>query len=168
MILIFICSIVTLLNKNILSAILDFPVINDGRFLSTPLSRVGCVGVNVLATGPKGYGFKPGRGHEFLRAIQIRSTTSFGWEVKPEAHVVRFYGMLKNLASYDRDATSAKFKDISHQLPASLLDVLGATRERWWMNRVLELRWERTVDQKWPQCLGRFVRYRPVRVTTNQ
>jgi hypothetical protein len=29
---------------------------------------------------------------------------------------------------------AAKFNDISCQLPASLLDVSGATREHWWMN----------------------------------
>jgi hypothetical protein len=40
--------------------------------------------VNVIATGPKGGGFKPGRGDGFLMAIKIRSTPSFGWEVKPE------------------------------------------------------------------------------------
>jgi hypothetical protein len=40
--------------------------------------------VSVLATGPKGRGFKPGRSDGFLRVIKIRSTPSFGWEVKPE------------------------------------------------------------------------------------
>jgi len=40
--------------------------------------------VSVLATGPKGHGFKPGQGDRFLRAIKIRNTPSFGWEVKPE------------------------------------------------------------------------------------
>jgi hypothetical protein len=40
--------------------------------------------VSVLASGPKVRGFKPGRGNEFLRAIKIRSTPFFGWEVKPE------------------------------------------------------------------------------------
>jgi hypothetical protein len=48
------------------------------------LSRLGGVKVNVTATGPKGRGFKPGRGDEYLRAIKFRSTPSFGWEVKPE------------------------------------------------------------------------------------
>jgi hypothetical protein len=32
--------------------------------------------VSVLATGPKGRGFKPGRGHEFLSAIKVRSLGS--------------------------------------------------------------------------------------------
>jgi hypothetical protein len=40
--------------------------------------------VSVLATGPKLRGFKPGRGDEFLRAIKISSTPSFGVEVKPK------------------------------------------------------------------------------------
>jgi hypothetical protein len=47
-------------------------------------SHLGGVVVSVLATGPKGRRFKPGRGDGFLRAIKIRSTPSFGWEVKPE------------------------------------------------------------------------------------
>jgi hypothetical protein len=36
---------------------------------------------------------------------------------------VRFYGILKIPAQYDRDTTSAKFKDMSRHLPASLLGV---------------------------------------------
>jgi hypothetical protein len=54
--------------------------------------------VSVLPTVPKGRGFKPGRGDGFLGAIKIIGTLSFGWEVKLEAHVLRFYSMLKNLA----------------------------------------------------------------------
>jgi hypothetical protein len=49
-----------------------------------PHSRLGGVEVSMLATRPKGRGFKPGRCDGFLRAIKIRSTPSFGWEVKPE------------------------------------------------------------------------------------
>jgi hypothetical protein len=47
-------------------------------------SRLGGVVVSVLATGPKGCLFKPGRGDGFLRAIKIRSTPSFRWRIKPE------------------------------------------------------------------------------------
>jgi hypothetical protein len=47
-------------------------------------SRLCDVVVSMLATGPKGHGFKPGWGDGFLRAIKIRSTPSFRWEVKPE------------------------------------------------------------------------------------
>jgi hypothetical protein len=41
--------------------------------------------VSVFATGPKYRGFKPGAGDGFLSATKIRSTPSFGGEVKPEA-----------------------------------------------------------------------------------
>jgi hypothetical protein len=44
---------------------------------TTP-SRLGGVVVSVLA------GFVPGQGDGFLRAIKIRSTPSFGWEIKRE------------------------------------------------------------------------------------
>jgi hypothetical protein len=54
----------------------------------------------------------------FLKTIEIHSTTALGGGVKPSAHVVKFYGMLKIPAEYDRDTSSAKFKGISHQLPA--------------------------------------------------
>jgi hypothetical protein len=40
--------------------------------------------VSVLATRPKGRGFKPGQGDGFSRAIKIHRTPSFGREVKPE------------------------------------------------------------------------------------
>jgi hypothetical protein len=48
------------------------------------VSRLGDVVLSVLATGPKSRGFKPGQGDGFLRAAKMYSTTSFGWEVKPE------------------------------------------------------------------------------------
>jgi hypothetical protein len=50
----------------------------------------------VFATGLKVCGFEPGQGDGFLRAVKIRSTLSFGWEVGYTwtSHVVRFYGML--------------------------------------------------------------------------
>jgi hypothetical protein len=39
-------------------------------------------------------------------------------------HVVRFYGMLKSHAEYERDISSAKFTSISRQVsPDSLLNV---------------------------------------------
>jgi hypothetical protein len=41
-------------------------------------SHLGGVVINVPARGPKGRGFEPGQGDEFLRMIKIRSTHSFG------------------------------------------------------------------------------------------
>jgi hypothetical protein len=43
------------------------------------LIRLDGVLVNVLATGPKGLGFKPGQGNGLLRAIKVHSTLSFEW-----------------------------------------------------------------------------------------
>jgi hypothetical protein len=40
--------------------------------------------VSVFAIASKVHGFKPGQGDGFLRAIKIRSTPSFGREVKPK------------------------------------------------------------------------------------
>jgi hypothetical protein len=58
--------------------------------------------VNVLATGPKGRGFKPGRGDGFLRVIKIHSTLSFRWQVKPEAPCCKTLRHVKNLLTYQR------------------------------------------------------------------
>jgi hypothetical protein len=59
-----------------------------GRFIASAeyvlLESHGGVVVSVLATRSNGRRFKPSRGNGFLRAIKIRSTPSFGWEVKPE------------------------------------------------------------------------------------
>jgi hypothetical protein len=52
--------------------------------VSKTCSFLDGVVVSVLATGPKGRGFKPGRGDGFLRVIKIHSTPSFRWEVEPE------------------------------------------------------------------------------------
>jgi hypothetical protein len=51
--------------------------------------------VSVLAIGRKVRWFKPSRGDGFLKAIKIRSTPSFGGEVKRRSHVVKFYVILK-------------------------------------------------------------------------
>jgi hypothetical protein len=48
-------------------------------------SRLRNVMVSVLVIRPKVRGFKTGQGIGFLRAIEIRSTTFFGGEVKPSA-----------------------------------------------------------------------------------
>jgi hypothetical protein len=39
--------------------------------------------------------------------------------------------MLKIPAAFERDTSSAKFKEISRQLPASLLDESAASRKDW-------------------------------------
>jgi hypothetical protein len=58
---------------------------NNRYQLKGPTVVFGGVMVSVFAVGPKVRGLNPGRGDGFLRAIKIRSTSSFGGEVKPEA-----------------------------------------------------------------------------------
>jgi hypothetical protein len=66
------------------------------------VSRLGGVVVSVLATGSKGCRFKHGRGDEYLRAIKIRSTPSFGWEVKPEAPCREILRHVEDPLTYQR------------------------------------------------------------------
>jgi hypothetical protein len=96
-------------------------------------SRLTGVMISVLVIGPKVCWFKPGRGNGFSRAIKTRSKHSFGEEVKLSAPCRRTLWHV-NTSKYDRD-TSAKFKDISLQLSASLLYVSAVTREHWWMHQ---------------------------------
>jgi hypothetical protein len=56
----------------------------------------------MLVTGLIGHEFVPGQGHEFLRAIKIRSTSSFGWEVKPEVLCHKILQHVKNLFEIPR------------------------------------------------------------------
>jgi hypothetical protein len=72
--------------------------------------------IMVPAIVPKVRGFKPGRRRRILRAIKIRSTTSFGGEVKSPPHIVRLHGMLKMPAEYNRDTSLANLTDISRQV----------------------------------------------------
>jgi hypothetical protein len=57
--------------------------------------------VSVLAIGLMVRGFKPVRGRWILKDDKIHSKPSFGAEVKPLAHVVRFCGLLKNPSKYE-------------------------------------------------------------------
>jgi hypothetical protein len=76
-------------------------------------------------------GSHPAEEDGFLRAITIRSTTSFEGEVKPSAPCHKIYGTLKIPAKYDRDTSSAKFTAIFRQvLPASLPDVCAGYFQR--------------------------------------
>jgi hypothetical protein len=97
------------------------PSVTKGVSLSSYLHRrLDGVVVSVLATGPKGRRFKPGRGDGFLRAIKIRSTPSFGWEAKPEVPC-RKYDMLKILWGIsDSDRQNSNFFAHSSYLPQCL------------------------------------------------
>jgi hypothetical protein len=84
----------------------------------------------MLDTGPKVAGSNLVKYGGFLRVIKICSTTSFGGEVKPSAHV-RFYGMLKIHTNTKGDSSWAKFTAISRQVSsASLLSVSAGYCQR--------------------------------------
>jgi hypothetical protein len=81
-----------------------------------------------------------------------------------------FYGMLKIPDEYDRDTYRLNWRTFS---PTPCFDTmcLGCNQRA----LVDESGMIRTHNQmgtqnrpKWPQCMGRFVRYNPVRVTSNQ
>jgi hypothetical protein len=67
------------------------------------VSLLGGVVVSVLATGPKGIRFEPCQGDGFLRAIKIRSTPSFGWEVEPEVPCRKILRHVKELLKTNGD-----------------------------------------------------------------
>jgi hypothetical protein len=66
------------------------------------VSHLDGVMVSMLATGPQGRGFKPSRGDGFLKAIKIRSTSSFGWEAKSVTPCRKILRHVKNPLTYLR------------------------------------------------------------------
>jgi hypothetical protein len=102
--------------------------------------------------------------------IKIRSTHFFGGKVSRRPHAKGFYGMLKNLAKYDRDTTSAKFKGISRQLSFATRCVCWYFAES--SGRRIRSDYNSDADaqyiRKGPQCIGRFIRYYPVTVASKQ
>jgi hypothetical protein len=75
--------------------------------------------VKVLATGPKVRGFKRGRDDGFLRALKVRSTLSFGWEVKSEAPCRKILRHVKNrLQVWNKILCNTKFSYLSPIPPA--------------------------------------------------
>jgi hypothetical protein len=92
----------------------------------------------VLAIGPKVRGFKPCESDGFLKAIQIRSTPSFGGEVKLSAPCRKALRHVKDPLKYDRDAdrqnSAAISRPVSHPFVTVCL-CYNHIRELWWMNR---------------------------------
>jgi hypothetical protein len=81
---------------------LTHPNVTSGLFHSGFPSRLGGAMDSVLATGPKGCGFKPSRGNGFLRVTKIRTTPSFGWEVKPEVPCCKILWHVKDPLTYEK------------------------------------------------------------------
>jgi hypothetical protein len=99
--------------------------------------RLGGVVFGALSTGPKGRGFKPGRGDGFLRAIKIRSTPSFVWEVKPDVPCRKISRHVKNPLRYFR-YWEAKFSLLRpFTLLATDVSAGRTARELWWTSQEL-------------------------------
>jgi hypothetical protein len=82
----------------------------------------------MLATGPKGRGFKPGQIDEFLRAIKTRNTHSFGWEVKLEVPCRKILRHVKrSLEVFQVDRQNSHF--FVHSLLAPDVSAGGTARE---------------------------------------
>jgi hypothetical protein len=87
------------------------------------LRTVALSGLACLQLDRRFAGSDPTENEGFLRAIKIRSTPSFGWEVRRRSHVVRFYGMLKipwGISDTDRQ-NSHSFEHSSYLPQMSLL-----------------------------------------------
>jgi hypothetical protein len=73
-------------------------------------------------------GSNPGERDGFLRAIKIRSTTSFRGEVKPSATCFKILRHTKDPLRYDSDTDKLNVEAISCEVsPPSLLGVFVAT-----------------------------------------
>jgi hypothetical protein len=74
--------------------------------------------VSVLAIEPKVRGFKSGRGDGFFRAIEIRSTSSMGGEVKlsaPCSKILRH--VKKSLANMNKSTSQGQIPTLPSNIP---------------------------------------------------
>jgi hypothetical protein len=94
--------------------------------------------VIVFAVGQNVRGSNPDESDGFLKAIKIRRTTSFGWEVKPSVPRRKTLRHVKDPLGYDRDADRQNSADTSRQVSprfATRCLRCNQSREYWWMNR---------------------------------
>jgi hypothetical protein len=105
-------------------------------------SHLSGVVFGVLATGPKGRGFKPSRGDGFLRAIKICSTPSFRCEVKPDVPCRKILWHIKDPLIYQRYWMREILIPSSiphiHSLQMSLLGGLPES-SGWWVRHYPQL-----------------------------
>jgi hypothetical protein len=107
----------------------------------------------------------------FLRAVKIQSTTFSKGKQSLRPHVVRFYGMLKVPAEYDRDTSPAILKNVLLQVYifGLLLGVSDGICQRALADESGIIRTQMgkySISENGLSCTGRFVRYHPVTVTS--
>jgi hypothetical protein len=75
-----------------------------------------------LRLDPRFCGSNPTDGDRLLRETKIRSTLSFGGQVKPSIPCPRFCGMLKKPSTHEKDMSQDKYTIPLPVYPALLLD----------------------------------------------
>jgi hypothetical protein len=73
------------------------------------LVALGSIVVTCLPLHPRFAGSNPADDDEFLRELRIRSTTSYGGEVKPSVPCRKILQRVKEPYEYERDTSYAKF-----------------------------------------------------------
>jgi hypothetical protein len=103
-------------------------------------------------------GSKPDENNVYLRAMQIRSSTSFGGEVKPSAPCRKILRHVKDPLRYGRDTDRQKSAAIFHPISlrfATRFPCCNKSRELWWMNRkILIFIWGAKLIIEWSQLHG--------------
>jgi hypothetical protein len=87
-------------------------------------SSIGSVMAGVFSIGPNVRVFKPSRGNGLLRATEIRSKSSFGREVKPEAPCRKILRHVKITWTDDKNSSQGQ---IHHCLYSFLLSCYQMT-----------------------------------------
>jgi hypothetical protein len=100
---------------------------------------LGALLIIVLAIDPRFAGSYPAEDSEFLRVIKIRSTTSFGEEVKPSALCRNILRRVKEHCRYEKILVYFVRKIHCHFFAKLLLlrcrCLLITARELWWINQ---------------------------------
>jgi hypothetical protein len=118
--------------------------------------------VIVLATEPKVRRLKLGRRRWIFKGDKSTARLPSEGKQSRQPHVVRSYGMLKIPAEYDKDTSPAKLTDIYRQVSPCFvttcvcwhLPALPA-----FVRNDLDSDGDAQYIRKWPECMGRFVRY---------
>jgi hypothetical protein len=116
-------------------------------------------------------GSNPAESDGSLRAIKIRSMTSFGGEEKPLAPCRKTLRHVKDPSRYDRDTDrqnlAAIYRPLSPRFAARCSAASRVKNSGGWIGNDLNSDGERNRLWNSHRCMGRFVRYNPAIVTSN-
>jgi hypothetical protein len=121
---------------------------------------LGGLEVVCLILDPRITGSNPADDDGFLRVIKICITTSLRGEVKPSVASDKILQLFKKPMSMKEILGMQNSEGISSpSFSASLLDVSAGNCQRtlWMDHEGSEIRWGRTIDQKWLRCYSCLV-----------